>query len=53
MLNIGSVYSGDPNRYYVDVTLNTFYDVMIHYDSTTAAVQFVDMSTSKPLIATD
>lgn len=39
ILHIGSVFNGNPRFYYSIVKLSTYYDVLIHYDSTTAAVQ--------------
>ncbi len=38
MLTIGASYNGDPNSYYLWGPIDGF-DVIIHYDSTTAAVQ--------------
>ncbi len=38
-LMIGAVYNGDPTIYYTDILLRAYYDVLINYDITNAAVQ--------------
>ena len=46
-LSIGAVFSGYPDYYYYDVPLREFFDVIINYDITTAAVQLFNGSSKR------